>query len=233
MAGVKRVHAICDDYPGSLLDTRLRLSGERHESERALALVEAAGFALSPGDDGALRMKALPASLVLRPYVAVQPGASVRARAWSPQRYRELVARLCESGMPVVVLGTTVEEELVRWVIADSAALSLAGQTSFAEFAAVIRDAAALVVGNSSGIHVASAVGTPVVTVFPPTILPLRFAPWRVPNVVLGRHDISCAGCRARICPVPGQPCIGEVQADDVIAGLKSLGVRFPDPVAA
>ncbi|MBV9103754.1 MAG: glycosyltransferase family 9 protein [Candidatus Eremiobacteraeota bacterium] len=233
MAGVPRVHAICEDYAGSLLDTRLRLEGERHESQRALSLVGAAGFLLPGGDDGALRIKPPGTSPVAGSYVAVQPGATVPARAWSSLRYRELVQELCARGVRVVVLGSPDETEVARFVTGESDAQNLAGQTTFAEFAATIAEAQALVVGNSSGIHLASAVGTPVVTVFPPTILPQRFAPWRVAHVMLGDHAISCAGCRARVCPIPGQPCIGKVTAGDVLAALQRLGVQLPERAAA
>jgi ADP-heptose:LPS heptosyltransferase len=126
----------------------------------------------------------------------------------------------------VVLLGSAGEAELVRTVAGDSGALDLAGRTSYAEFAAVIRDAAALVVGNSSGIHIASAVGTPVVTIFAPTILPARFAPYGVPFAMLGDHAIACAGCRARICPFGGQPCTAVVTVDDVVTALHSLGLE-------
>jgi len=155
------------------------------------------------------------------------------ARTWAAERYRELVAALGRAGVRVAVVGNEDERELANFVVGTSPAQNIAGRTTFAEFAAIVRDAEALVVANSSGIHVASAVGTPVVSIFPPTIPPVRFAPWRVPHVVLGRHDIPCAGCRARVCPIPGQPCIGEVTPDDVVAALARLGVRLPKTVAA
>jgi hypothetical protein len=44
-----------------------------------------------------------------------------------------------------------------------------------------------------------------------------------VPHVLLGNQDISCAGCRARTCPIPGQPCLDEVRVESVIAALERL----------
>ncbi len=203
-----------------------------HEAERALALVAARGFALPSGDDGRLAYVKLPPSLpgLPRRYVAVQPGATVPARAWSPAKMRALVARLRDDGHAVVVLGSAPETELAREVAGDSGALELAGRTTFAEFAAVVRDAAALVVGNTAGIHVASAVGTPVVSIFAPTILPARFAPYRVPHVLLGDHGIACAGCRARTCPYAGQPCTGGVGIAEVVAALAAHRLERPTP---
>ena len=235
LAGVAQIAAIGVDYPGSLLDTRVRADDgidDVHEVERALRLVAARGFALPAADDGRLAYVPLPARDPQLPgrYVAVQPGATVEARAWSPAKLRALVARLRGAGHEVVVLGSADEAELTRFVVADSGARDHAGRTSYAQFAAVIRDATALVVGNSSGIHVASAVGTPVVSIFAPTILPARFAPYRVPHALLGNHTIACAGCRARTCPIGGQPCTGLVEVDEVLAALHALGLESRTP---
>lgn len=228
LAGVREIAAISVDYPGALIDTRARVNDDLHEAERALALVATRGFALPPGDDGRLAYAALPPRDARLPqnYVAVQPGATVAARAWAPEKLRALVAKLRALGRDVVVAGTANEAELVRTVVGDSGALDLAGRTTYSEFAALVRDARALVVGNSSGIHIASAVGTPVVSIFAPTILPARFAPYRVPHVMLGNHAIACAGCRARKCPIVGQPCTGVVEVQDVLAALHTLGLE-------
>ncbi len=232
LAGVPQIAAISVDYPGSLLDTRVRVDDDVHEVQRALTLVAARGFHLPPADDGRLAYVTLPVRDRALPqrYVAVQPGATVAARAWAPNKLRLLVARLRRDGHHVVVLGSASEAALVREVVGDSGALDLAGRTTYAEFAAVIRDAAALVVGNSAGIHIASAVGTPVVTIFAPTILPARFAPYAVPYVMLGDLAIACAGCRARVCPFGGQPCTGIVDVDDVVRALHELGLEHPTP---
>jgi ADP-heptose:LPS heptosyltransferase len=124
-----------------------------------------------------------------------------------------------------VLLGSAAERELCA-SIGGGTTIDLSGQTTFAEFAAVIAGADAVVAGNSAGIHVAAAVGTPVVSIFPPTIPPARFRPWRVRAEMLGVHDIACRGCRARSCPIPGQPCIGDVRASDVLDALQRLGVQ-------
>ena len=139
LAGVAQIAAIGVDYPGSLLDTRVRAEDgidDMHEVERALRLVAARGFVLPAGDDGGLAYVPLPArdsSLPSR-YVAVQPGATVEARAWSPHKLRTLVARLRGAGHEVVVLGSAGEAELTRFVVADSGARDLAGRTSYAQF---------------------------------------------------------------------------------------------------
>jgi ADP-heptose:LPS heptosyltransferase len=158
----------------------------------------------------------------LRPYVVVHPGATVRARAWSPAKNRALVAAHIARGGNVVVTGGRDERELCAAVAGDDAH-DLSGRTDFRTLARVIADADAIVVGNTGAAHVAAAVGTPVVSLFAPTIPAARFRPWRVPHVLLGNQDIACAGCRARRCPLPEQPCLGNVGTAEVMDALDAL----------
>jgi ADP-heptose:LPS heptosyltransferase len=83
LAGVPFVAATSVDYPGSLLDIRHRISDDVHEVERALDLVESAGYRLPPGDDGNLAVERTgerPPQLGDWSFVVVHPGASVPAR---------------------------------------------------------------------------------------------------------------------------------------------------------
>src|SRR6185369_8081540 len=100
LAGVPRITAVSEDYPGSLLDVRHRVDGDRPEAERGLSTVAAAGFALPASDDGRLRVRPVPdvSGLVgSGPYVVLHPGASVPARAWSPDRCADAVEALVAS----------------------------------------------------------------------------------------------------------------------------------------
>ncbi len=228
LAGVPRIGAISEDYPGGLLDLRHRgVPDDCHEVERALSLANAAGFALPPHDEGRLAMRVARDNPVagLRPYVVVHPGATVPARAWDPHANRDLVHALVARGETVVVTGGAGERELCAYV-AGGEALDLAGATDFAALARVIADASGIVVGNTGAAHVAAAVGTPTVSLFPPTIPAARFRPWMVPHVLLGDQDIACRGCRARTCPLEDQPCLGVVTVDDVVAALDAI--RMP-----
>jgi ADP-heptose:LPS heptosyltransferase len=221
MAGVPRIAATSVDYPGSLLDVRHRIADEVHEVERSLSLVAALGYALPTGDDGALRVRRSGAEPLGRGYVVVHPGASVPARAWGPERNAALVRALAADGRRVVVTGAPGERELTALVAGD-AGTDLGGATDFAGLADVLANADCVVVGNTGPGHLAAAVGTPVVSLYAPTVPAVRWRPWRVPHELL-HVDVPCAGCRARECPVPGHPCLGGVSVEDVVAAVGRL----------
>lgn len=225
VAGVPWIAAICEDYPGGLLDLRHRgVSDDIHEVERALSLAEACGFALPPNDSGRLAMRVSERSPLppIGPYVVVHPGATVPARAWSPAANRALVGALRAQGREVVVTGGAGEGELCA-AVAVAGARNVAGTTTLPELARVIADADAIVVGNTGAAHVAAAVGTPAVSLFAPTIPAVRFRPWLVDHVLLGDQTIACRGCRARVCPHEEQACLSGVSVGDVLAALDTL----------
>jgi ADP-heptose:LPS heptosyltransferase len=221
MAGVPRIAATSVDYPGSLLDVRHRISDDVHEVERSLSLVETLGYALPGGDDGALRVRRPGDAPLGRGYVVVHPGASVPARAWEPDRNADLVRALAALGRRVVVTGAPGERALTA-LVAGEDGTDLGGATDFAGLADVLAHADCVVVGNTGPAHLAAAVGTPVVSLFAPTVPPVRWRPWRVPHELLF-VDVPCAGCRARECPLPGHPCLAGVSVDAVVAAVGRL----------
>lgn len=228
LAGVKVLAAISDDYPGSLLDVRLPAPGDVHEVTRALAVASALGFELPPGDEGALqihRRGTRPHELeAASEYVVVHPGAAVPARAWEPERHAELVVRLATSGWTVAVTGGPEESALTARVAgpAHPQVHDLGGATDLAGLAEVLAGAAAVVTGNTGPAHLAAAVGTPVVSLFAPTVPAARWRPWRVPHELL-HEPVECAGCRAQECPVPGHPCLARVPVSAVLAAVERL----------
>jgi ADP-heptose:LPS heptosyltransferase len=219
LAGVPWIGATSVDFPGSLLDLRHRISDDVHEVERSLDLVLAAGFA--PPEDDALAIRDVPAFRPFEePYVVVHPGASVPARAWAPDRNAALVDALAAAGRRVAVTGAPGERALTALVSGRRAGVcDLGGRTDFAGLAGVIAGADAIVVGNTGPAHLAAAVGTPVVSLFAPTVPAVRWRPWRVPHELL-HVDVPCAGCRARVCPVDGHPCLSGVEVPEVVAAV-------------
>jgi ADP-heptose:LPS heptosyltransferase len=226
LGGVPWIGAISEDYPGSLLDLRHRTPEDIPEPVRALSLCRAAGMLPAEDDDGRLRLKTpLPGVSHLvppRPYVVLHPGTSVPARAWPAERFIETARLLTAEGRRVVVTGTLAEAELTRRV-AGTWATDLGGGTSLAELAGVIARAQAIVVANTGPAHLAAAVGTPVVSLFAPTVPAVRWAPYRVPHVLLGDQYAACRDSRATRCPIPGHPCLSSVSAEEAARAVDKL----------
>jgi ADP-heptose:LPS heptosyltransferase len=226
-AGIDRITAVSADYAGALLDTRVAPSyvDGLAEPERQLRTVAAAGFPLPAGDDGRLAVRRpLPAVAGLpdRPYLVVHPGAAAPARQPSPGWYARTVAALSATGRPVLVTGAPGEEDLTA-AVAAAGGIDAGGSTSLAELAGVLAGAAVLVCGNTGPAHLAAAVGTPVVSLFAPVVPADWWAPYGVPVVLLGDQHAPCRGTRARVCPVPGHPCLDGIDPAEVVEAVAKL----------
>jgi ADP-heptose:LPS heptosyltransferase len=239
LAGVTWIGAASEDYPGSLLDLRHRPPDGLHEVERSLSLAHAAGYPLPEGDDGRLAVKQ-PARSELPwaagSYVALHPGASVPARAWPAHRWQELARLLATRGRRVVVTGGPAERALtasVATAYGSGDVVDLGGRTSLAQLAGVLGDASVVVASNTGPAHLAAAVGTPVVSLFAPTVSYQSWRPWGVPVAVLGRGDAPCRGSRVTACPYPGHPCLSSVTADEAAAAVESLAPSRTFPTSS
>jgi ADP-heptose:LPS heptosyltransferase len=228
LAGLPWIGALSEDYPGSLLDVRHRCLDDQPEPERALGLARACGAELPAGDDGRLMLlpgavaDGLPEERVpRRPYVVLHPGTSVPARAWPAERFRE-TCRLLAADRQVVVTGTAEEASLTAYV-AGGDGIDRGGATGLRDLARVLAGAEVVVVGNTGPAHLAAAVGTPVVSLFAPTVPAVRWAPYGIPVVLLGDQQAECRGSRAASCPVPGHPCLSSVTAAEVVAAVDEL----------
>ncbi|RBP65440.1 ADP-heptose:LPS heptosyltransferase [Brevibacterium sanguinis] len=243
LAGVRRITGVSTDYAGSLLDVRIRpnedLPDDLPEAERSAHIAAAAGFELPAGDDGRLHITPRPGAFAAQaPHLAprldpdrllvAHPGASVPARIWTPERFRDTVAELTERGWQVAVTGAPAERELTAQV-AGSAGIDLGGALDVPGLADLLSRARALVVGNTGPAHLGAAVGTPIVSLFSPVVPPRRWLPYGVPVEMLGDQTAACRGTRARQCPVPGHPCLNSVTPAEVVAAVHRL--TGADPV--
>jgi ADP-heptose:LPS heptosyltransferase len=212
-----------------------------HEVEQSLSLCEAAGFRLPAGDDATLQLAldelspTAPDVTAGRPYVVVHPGASVPARRLPCEETAALIAAITARDVHVVVTGTMTERAQAEHLAALGVASRthvVAGSTDVAGLARLLARANAAVCGNTAAMHLAAAVGTPVVVAFAPVVPAVRWRPWKVDHVLLGTLDIECAGCRSRRCPIPGQPCLQPFTAAAALAALDELGSLHRIPAA-
>ena len=112
-----------------------------------------------------IKLTALP-----RPWISVIPGAARgTSKQWPAERYAETAAALvAQTGGSVVTLGTQSEHAACQQVAAAAApnGLNLAGATTMEELAAVLALSAAVLCNDSGGMHLAAAIGTPLVALY-------------------------------------------------------------------
>jgi ADP-heptose:LPS heptosyltransferase len=203
----------------------------RHEVRRQLDLVASVG-ATTTDERLSLRVPetaARQAVEVLRAegvpidgrWVVLHAGATAPSRRY--EHFAEVVRRLTSAGgWTIVLTGTEDERELVDGIraAAGPAAVSLVGRLDLAMLAAIIRIAPALVSNNSGPVHVAAAVGTPVVDLY--ALTNPQHQPWQVPSVVLS-HDVPCRNCYRSVCPMVHHDCLRLVDPGAVVAAVEEL----------
>jgi heptosyltransferase-2 len=155
---------------------------------------------------------------------AIAPGASYgAAKCWPPERFASLADRLIsECDADVIFFGTPGEKEIAARIrsIMKSRAISMAGETSMRDLAALF-SACSLFIGNDSGaMHVAAAAGLPVIGIFGPTD-PEGTAPV-TPQFTLMREVVSCSPCFLRRCPVDHR-CMTRITVDSVFSAAQQL----------
>ena len=164
-----------------------------------------------------------------RPPVGLFPGAAP-ARRWRASRFRELMLLLRQAGDEVVVMGGPGEVAITREVSGQEA-LDLGGRLELPELAAALA-ACSLVVTNDTGpMHLAAAVGTPVVAFFGPDT-PERSRPLTSARRVLWHSELPCSPCLRGVCPRTGpgtvlpsaaHECMELITVDDTMAAIASL----------
>jgi lipopolysaccharide heptosyltransferase I len=132
--------------------------------------------------------------LVTGPYALINAGAAWPNTRWPPERFGELAAFLAEArGLTPIVLWGPGEDVLAQTIIdASSGRAVLAPPTRVRDLVALARGASLVVSGDTGPLHVATAVGTPTVSIFGPTN-PERNGPWNAQDAVVSRFE-QC-GC--------------------------------------
>ena len=152
-----------------------------------------------------------------KPLIGMNPGATYGlAKCWYPDRFGELGKRLSERWQAKILLfGKEEERPIVHEILHHLGArgVDLAGKTGLLQLAALLERCTLLVTNDTGTMHVASAVGTPVVALFGSTS-PLTTGPWGREHVVV-RRDVPCSPCWKRICPTDHQ-CMDLITVDEV-----------------
>lgn len=189
---------------------------EQHATNRYLKVLAALGVPTSPIEypfalddrDRAHVERLLPAGAK---YAVLLPGTNWATKRWPVEKFARLVAPLRQRfGLEVAVAGGPDVEELA---VRIPEARNLVGQTNLRQLVALL-DRADLVVANDSGpMHIAAALGRPLVTLYGPTN-PVRTGPYGRDDSVL-RLDIPCSPCYSRRCS--HQSCLRWLEIEPVL----------------
>jgi heptosyltransferase-2 len=160
-----------------------------------------------------------------RPYVAFAPGASKATKRWPLDYWVSLVRRVVNTGADAVMVGGTPDGALATEIAARGSkrAVSAAGVLSLQATGAVLRRAAALVTGHTAAMHMATAVGIPVVALAGPTVRAFGYYPYNAPRATVLERDLPCRPCArdgGPECPLQHHFCMREIAPDAVFAAL-------------
>jgi heptosyltransferase I len=182
-----------------------------------------------------------------RPILGVILGSSWPSRLYSPESVAQVVLSLARPAsataalFPVLLGGhaeTGIAAEVMR-LLGERPVLNLAGQTTLRDLIAIFPQCAAAFGPDSGPMHIAAAVGCPVVSLWGSTAAE-RSAPWGCADFAIS-SDIRCHPCYLRDCPI-GRECMRRIEPERVAAtirraisaypaGIRTLGVLAPDRI--
>lgn len=156
-------------------------------------------------------------------FIALAPGSIWGTKRWP--YYAELAAGL---DRPCVVVGGAGDRSLADAIVAAAPGrtVSSAGELTLRASAALIQRAAVLVTNDSAPLHLATAVGTPIVALFGPTVPAFGFGPRQPGDLTLGHDGLACRPCSKHgpeTCPLGHHRCMRELAVETVAAALAAI----------
>ena len=162
-----------------------------------------------------------------RPYVVIHPSGKWPPKRWHPERFRQLTQRLRLQGLSIVLAGDAQDRSLLTSIAqgSESAVAILAGDLSLGAVGALI-EGASLFIGNDSVLmHMASAVDTPLIALFGPTV-PHHTGPLSISDRVIAK-PIDCRPCQLYFtqdrCERGRNYCMDLIEVDDVARAAEAL----------
>ena len=219
-----------------LYNKRVTYRGDLHHAARLLMLarpngreptVEELRPSVAPGDTERSAVDALLLEHgvdATRPLVAVAPGSVWGTKRWP--YYAELAQEL-GGDVRVVVVGGAEDAELARGIMdAMPDVIDATGRLSLLASAELIGRCAAIVTNDSAPLHLASAMGTPTLAIFGPTVPSFGFGPLAPRALVVGHDGLTCRPCDKhgpQVCPLGHFRCMLELDAVGVAARAREL----------
>src|SRR5258705_11609523 len=206
-----------------------------HESDRLLALADQPPGAYPPQLRPTAEDEQAAAALLDETCVALAPGSMWGSKRWP--YYAELAARLPKD-VAVVVVGGREDAELGEEIRKAAeggggrrAVVNACGRLTLRQSAALIGRALLLVTNDSAPLHLATAMGTPVVALFGPTVTEFGFGPLGAGDEALGVDGLLCRPCSSHgppQCPLGHHRCMRDLTVEAVLTAIEDLGALRP-----
>jgi ADP-heptose:LPS heptosyltransferase len=167
------------------------------------------------------------------PTVVISPGASIPEKRWGSERFAELAARLDEQGLTVAVVGGKAERKQARVVCSSGhpGVTDLTGRLSLRDVARLLARASVLVTPDSGLLHLASAVGTPTVSLFGASNQ-TKWAPRGLHHRSLNAK-LPCSPCSSfgytPPCPIDTE-CLRRISVDEVLTAILAVLAQEQSP---
>jgi len=213
-----------------------RKTVEKHEAEYNLSLLQGLGLSVSPDPRVNLTISqrekktasdirhSLGISDADR-VILLHPGSGRSARDWKPERFARLAAELAKLGYQVVITGGKTEETLVNRVAqeANNNVKSFISTLNLKEFAAFIQTAELFAANSTGPLHIAAAVGTPVIGFYPPVhvMSPKRWGPLTEKKAIFIPDPVLCPRCKGGECQ--GSDCMDQISVERVLEAAVKL----------
>ena len=169
------------------------------------------------------------------PILTVAPGARHATKRWLPERWAEFLRAAYDAGWrSQVIVGDAGDESLTAEICRGlpHPVLNLAGKTDLPQLTGVIASAALFIGSDSGPMHIAAAVGTPLVAIFGPTVPEFGFAPFRRRDSLVQVADLACRPCHPhgpKRCPLKHFRCMTDITTSHLLAALRQVA---PQPAA-
>lgn len=156
--------------------------------------------------------------------IGVNPGAAYgSAKCWLPERFKQIAEKLIKNPKVTILFfgdknGAPLVDEICREFPSDRV-INFAGRTSLRELMALIQECDLFLTNDSGPMHMASALGTPLVALFGSTS-DVATGPYQGGKVI--HKHVPCSPCYRRECPIDFR-CMTRIEVDEVYQELQSL----------
>lgn len=214
-----------------LMTHRVTYQNNKHEVERNIALLESLldkKIDPEPGlyTSSAQKRKAGQLLQTLeKPVIAIAPGSVWPTKRWPIRYYAALISALTKAEINVIILGGPRDTELAKTLPTNSRIRHLVDQLTLLESAEIIRLCSLLITNDSAPLHLASAMGTPVIAIFGPTVPAFGFYPYKVEHKIIQR-SLDCRPCGMHgsvKCPIKTHECMKAIKPKMVLEETLNL----------